>query len=271
MTGTLDSLYTAIRAGLFDSGRIKQVRDLTRIDLHDDYALIIAVDSDGGIGPMPGDAVYCPAFELGRFAIRVPLLEILCSGATPLAAFDLLMMKMEPVGAEILAGIRHELQTAGLPAYFPISGSTEDNVPTSMTGVGTVVIGLVRQPEFKPGTAQAGDIVVCIGRPKSAPEDTVRHGDPEIVSYRDVLFLRQVAGVHDLLPVGSHGVAYEAEQLALSAGLVFQPELNPRIDLHKSGGPSTCVIVACQSDIWGKIEQQISAPYFLLGKLVTRK
>lgn len=271
MTNTLHRMYAEIRAGLFDPSRIKQVRDLTWIGLPDDYALIIAVDSDGGIGPMPNDTVFCPAFELGRFAMRVPLLEILCSGATPLAAFDLLTMKMEPVGAEILKGIRTELQAAGLPANFPLSGSTEDNVPTTMTGVGTVVLGLVRQPDFKPGMAKAGDLVLCIGKPKSAPEDTVRHGDPEIINYRDVLTLRQLAGVHDLLPVGSHGVAYEAEQLAHSAGLVFQREVNPGIDLRKSGGPSTCVLVACQPDSLSKIEQQIGAPRFLVGSLLVGK
>lgn len=271
MTDSFQSLYAEIKAGLYNSNRIKQVRDLTRIDLHDDYALIIAVDSDGGIGPMPNDAVYCPAFELGRFAIRVPLLEILCSGATPLVAFDMLTMKMEPVGADILAGIRHELQEAGLPANFPVSGSTEDNVPTTMTGVGTVVIGLVKQADFKPGSSRAGDLILCIGKPKSAPADTVRPGDPGIVNYRDVLALQQIAGVHDLLPVGSHGVAYEAEQLAQSAGLLFQPEQNPRLDMHKSGGPSTCVIVACQSDVLDTIEKQISAPQFLVGSLTTGK
>lgn len=263
---SLSSLYLQLRSGKY-TGRIYQVRDLTRIDLQGEYALIIAVDSDGGIGPLPGDTVYCSAYQLGRFAIRVPLLEILASGAIPLVAFDLLTIKMEPVGAEILAGIRAELKEAGLPQNFPISGSTEDNVPTNATGIGTVMIGLVKQSDFRTGSSRVGDWVLCIGKPKSAPEDTVRQDDPEIVRYQDVLELHEIVGVNDILPVGSHGVLYEAQHLAGSAGLTFSAEEQADINLHKSGGPSTCVVVSCNTEALKAIETRIATPVFMIGRL----
>ncbi len=264
---TLSNLYLELRSKMYSSERIYQVRDLTKINLQGDFALIIAVDSDGGIGPLQGDTIYCPAYQLGRFAIRVPLLEILSAGATPVAAFDMLTTKMEGVGAEIIAGIRDELKDAGLPETFPLSGSTEDNVPTIMTGIGTVIIGLVKQQDFRPGSSQPSDLILCIGKPKSAPEDTVRQDDSEIVHHKDVINLLKIDGVHDILPVGSHGVAFEANQLAQTAGLTFYSATNVAINLTKSGGPSTCVLVSCHEKAFEEIKQKIRVPTFLLGKL----
>ena len=69
--------------------------------------------------------------------------------------------------------------------------------------------------------------------------------------------------VHDCVPVGSHGVAWEAKQLASTAGLrvAFQPT---DVDLTRSGGPATCVVMACakthreQCDAWGIPERPLA-------------
>ncbi|MDD3095077.1 MAG: hypothetical protein PHD63_02435, partial [Candidatus Marinimicrobia bacterium] len=116
---------------------VRTVRDLTMIRISNRHSVVIAVDSDGGIGPQEGDVVKVPAYVSGRFAIRVPLLEILASGATPLCAFDMLTTPMNEIGKEILRGVRDELKAAGFGENFIVSGSTEDNVPTNMTGIGT--------------------------------------------------------------------------------------------------------------------------------------
>ena len=50
--------------------------------------------------------------------------------------------------------------------------------------------------------------------------------------------------VHDCVPVGSHGVAWEAEQLAATAGLRVESQ-HTDVDLTHSGGPSTCLVLAC--------------------------
>jgi len=265
----LDGLYELVKYRRLDSARIHSVRDLTRIHLDPHYSLIVAVDSDGGIGPMQADTVFCPAYELGRFAIRVPLLEILCSGAIPLAAFDMLTMKMAGVGAEIVHGIRDELKLAGYGDEFHLSGSTEDNVPTKMTGVGTTIIGLVKERDFRPGSSQPDDMVVCLGLPKSAPEDTVRTDDPEIIQQSDLRVLLGISGVHDILPVGSHGVGYEAEAMARDAGLRFVADAGCRLDMKKSAGPSTCVLASCRDDAAGLLSAQINAPVTLAGKMST--
>ena len=263
----LDDLYALLKSRQSDSGRIHSVRDLTRIHLDQHYSLIVAVDSDGGIGPMEADTVFCPAYDLGRFAIRVPLLEILCSGAIPLAAYDMLTMKMAGVGAEIVRGIRDELKLAGYGEKFHLSGSTEDNVPTRMTGVGTTIIGLVQAKDFRPGTSQPDDSVVCLGLPKSAPEDRVRTDDPEIIQQTDLEVVLGLDGIHDILPVGSHGIGYEAEAMASEAGLTFVTDAQCPLNFQKSAGPSTCVIASCLNSVIEELSGIIHAPVTLLGKM----
>ena len=216
---------------------------------------------------MEVDTVFCPAYELGRLAIRVPLLEILCSGAIPLAAYDMLTMKMEGVGAEIVQGIRDELKSAGFDENFPLSGSTEDNVPTRMTGVGTTIIGLVQANEFRPGSSQPEDRVVCLGLPKSAPDDRVRSDDPEMIQQSDLKMVLGVDGVHDILPVGSHGIGHEANAMAQDAGLILVPDAQCPLSFQKSAGPSTCVIASCRNSIVEKLSGIIHAPVTLLGKM----
>ena len=50
----------------------RQVRDLTVLDLGNGFSLVVAVDSDGGIGPREHDVVPVTDYVLGRFAMRVP-------------------------------------------------------------------------------------------------------------------------------------------------------------------------------------------------------
>jgi len=265
-----DPLFELYRAAL--SRRRKQfctqVRDLTKIDLGQGYALMIAVDSDGGIGPLEHDTVQCSAYQLGRFAMRVPLLELLASGARPLAAFDMLTVPMQPHGTEIIRGIRDELHLAGLGRDFPLSGSTEDNVPTTMTGIGTTVIGLVHETDLRPGTSQAGDAIICIGVPKSGPEDKVTLIDKTILQQKEFRKVLQIEGIHDILPVGSRGVAYEAGELARLAGLELDLADAHAINIKKSAGPATCVLVSCTNTAINQIRQQILTPIFFIGRLL---
>lgn len=249
----------------------RAVRDLTVLDLAGGFSLVVAVDSDGGIGPREHDVVRVSDYLLGRFAMRVPLLEIVSSGAAPIAAFDMLTMSMGGGGSEIVRGIRAELVEAGLPEDFPLSGSTEDNVPTTMTGVGTTVIGVVAEKDFRPGSSKAGDVVLCAGVPKSGPDDEIRLDDPEIVRPAEIADLRGIEGVHDLLPVGSSGVAHEALVMAQSAGLAFADAAGPPpVDTAKSAGPSTCVLLSMRPSAVDAVADAVTAPVTTVGWLSAR-
>jgi len=53
-------------------------------------SLVIACDSIGGIGPKPADTIAADARTTAHFGVRVPLLEVLCAGARPIALVDTL-------------------------------------------------------------------------------------------------------------------------------------------------------------------------------------
>jgi selenophosphate synthetase-related protein len=267
ITNQLDILYQKIKNGEFGTNS-RSVRDLTVIQLTDTYSLVMAVDSDGGIGSLDGDTIKCDPYQLGRFAMRVPLLELLSCGAIPIAAFDMLTIPMIGPGEEIVRGVRDELNHAGLPADFPLSGSTEDNVPTIMTGIGTTIVGMVDDIDFRPSTSLTGDIIICAGIPKSAPEDIVLLDDPQIINQKDVLDLINIEGVHEILPIGSKGIEYEAGQMAKLASLTFVSDSEMDVDISKSGGPSTCVIVSCTSEGLVNIRNKISVPINKVGVLI---
>lgn len=262
----LIDIYKGLKEGK-SSVPCSQIRDLTKIDLGDKFSLVVAVDSDGGIGPLRGDVIKCPAYILGRFAIRVPLMEILASGSVPIAAFDMLTIPMKGPGEEIVRGVRDELLEAGLDDTFPLSGSTEDNVPANMTGVGTTVIGVVHKSDFRPGSSKSGDEIICIGTPKSGPDDEVRLDDKDIVCQNNIRKILKVEGVHDILPVGSHGIAYEVGEMAKLASLKFELAKNISVNLNKSAGPSTCVLSSCTKSAVKVIKEVISTPVFLIGRM----
>src|SRR5215831_7603583 len=162
-------LLSAARGDVRAPGGWRQVRDLSLLNLAPGVLLVIACDSIGGIGPKPHDTVATSGYELGRLAARVPLEELLACGATPLLLIDTLNVEREPTGAAIIAGVCDEMRDAGMDPANALNGSTEDNVPTVATGVGIVVLGLAAEDRFRPGQAQAGDTVLCVGVPKSAP------------------------------------------------------------------------------------------------------
>ncbi len=249
----------------------RQIRDLTVIRMSGDFFLVVAVDSDGAIGPKPADVVQVQGMVAGRFAVRVPLTEILACGATPIAAFDSLSVEMNPTGKAIIEGVRMELRASGLPNDFPVSGSTEDNVPTSQTGIGVAVLGIVHKTDFRPGSSKPSDELICLGIPKSGPRDVVTIDDPEIAMGADIVKIRHIGGVHDILPVGSKGILYEAGEMARLAGLAAEIEPASELDLTKSGGPSTCFLASVEPGAVQEVRDSSSIPVQRVGRLVKKQ
>lgn len=216
-----------------------RVRDLLVLD----GSLVVACDSLGGIGPKPADSVAADAVTVAHFALRVPLLEVLCAGAVPIAVVDALCVEYEPTGRVMIEEIRRLAVEAGVPPEA-VTGSTEENVPTRATGIGVTVLG--RLPTDRPAGGQSlpGDLVVCAGLPLSAPRDEIVIGHPGQVSVAAVRAVLASEAVHDALPVGSKGVAWEVTQLAEPAGLTAE-WLESEVSRTDSGGPASCVLFSC--------------------------
>jgi hypothetical protein len=228
--------------------------------------LVIACDSLGGIGSKEGDVVKVPGYVVGRFAARVPLMEVMAVGAMPFVLADNLCTEMDPSGMEILQGIEDEVKQAGLESDVAITGSTEENIPTIQTGLGITVVGIVGKPEnLNIGCARSGHLVACVGLPKVGHE--VGLDDPEIADLPMLRKLLQLDYISELLPVGSKGLAYEANLLAQTAGLSFTPVADPPLDMTKSAGPATCVLVAlpdCRAEC---LRTVIGQPVSVIGRL----
>ncbi len=251
---------------------VRAVRDLRVLPIAADRLLVIACDSLGGIGEKPHDAYRADAATCGHFAMRVPLLEVIASGATPVLAIDTLSVEAEPTGRRITAAMRELLAEVGLTDPAALTGSTEENVPTVQTGIGVTVLGFAHPDHFRPGRAQAGDTILLVGLPLSAPTHHLYPGHPGQVSLAEVRRIGEMPQVHDILPVGSRGVGYELKELAASAGLtaVLEPEIT--VDLAASGGPASCVLVACD-DADGAVQETVRAmrrdlPVSVVARLV---
>jgi selenophosphate synthetase-related protein len=266
--GNIMDFYLSLKDGKRANTTVsRQVRDLTLTQLSEDLWMVVACDSDGGIGPKKFDSVYSPAYDLGRLGTRVPLMEILACGAVPIAVVDALAVEMDPTGKEIIRGVKDEVSEAGLDFDVMITGSTEDNVVTVSTGMGVVVIGLVSRFDFRPGRSTDGDVIVSVGLPKSAPEYKITYDDPEIATPETISALTKLEYVHEILPVGSKGIRYEFGELARVAGLAPETHGTAGVDVDKSAGPSTCCLVSLSRGGGEDLIRRIPKPVSIIGGL----
>lgn len=252
-----------------------RVRDLLLVE-EAGARFVMACDSVGGIGPKPADTFQIDAASTGHFATRVPLLEIICAGAQPLVVVNNLCVEAEPTGREMIQAVRDLAATVGVPAEN-VTGSTEDNVETRSTGIGVTVLGVLPGPgsapdgagRARPGGGQAGDVVACLGLPRSAPADRLYIGHPDLVDLGELSAALASGLIHDALPVGSKGLAWEAPLLAQTAGLdLVWDEARP-VPIERTGGPSSCVLIACAPDDLPAVRSHFAAtlPIHVVGTL----
>lgn len=218
----------------------KGFRDLYWAQLEGDSQLVVACDSLGGIGPMSLDVVSCPAEISGYFTTMVALSELLAYGASPVLVTDSLSFSMEPHGKEALQGVERALKEAGF-AHCPVTGSTEENVPTRQTAMGITVLGLASAKKRKSRVVKPGDVCFLIGEPFMG--DQVLGNLDKINTLENLqLFLEESVG--DILPVGSKGIGWEMKELAGTHSLEWIPEELDSSLLEQSAGPATCFLVA---------------------------
>ncbi|GHU65577.1 hypothetical protein AGMMS49983_13500 [Clostridia bacterium] len=237
---------------------VRRHRDATIIDAGEIH-IIVAGDSCGGIGNKEADAFRVPTSTVGSYNARVALMEVLSLGAQVVSVFDMVCNEMNPTASEILAGIRTELEKAGL-ADIVINGSTEENFITKMTAVGVTVIGVAEKGKLKSAPIRPHDRGILIGRPLCGG-GVIAH--PELLAdYQDLKDLVSDPHIREVVPVGSKGILYEAEFLAQGNALHFEPE-NCGIDLLTSAGPASCIIAVTE-------DRHIpeNPPHILLGEFL---
>ncbi|RLG60087.1 hypothetical protein DRN86_03265 [Candidatus Geothermarchaeota archaeon] len=194
------------------------------------------------------------------------------TGAKPFALVNVICNEPHPTGQGILNGIISELEETGLRDRVRITGHFEKNVTTVQTSVGITVLGLVKKQEFKVGSAKSGDLLVAIGKPLVGDEVVRAIKDKAdrklIADLGDITNLLKSKSVHEVIPVGSRGIAAEAIVIAKDSKLSAEFFKREKIDLKKSAGPSTVILTAIDPSGLPDVKELIKKPVTVVGRLI---
>ncbi len=240
-------------------------RDVSILKLDKQKFLVIACDSAGGIGSKKGDQLQVPAEIIGKFTVRVPLMEVMAVGGDIINITDTLSVELKPTGEKIITGISEEIKTIGLNPEEIINGSTEENMLTTQTGIGVTVIGIVNKSNLKLANSLKNDIIVAVGYPFFG--DELLCNENLIADLEDMKAIKKLDFIHDIIPVGSKGIMYEANILASMSKLVLQLNKNININIEKSAGPATVLLLSLSKKYLDKLKQVIIKPLTLIGEL----
>lgn len=245
---------------------IKNFRDLTLISV-DSSVIAIACDSCGGIGEKEHDIIKVDPEITGYYTACVTLSEIIAVGATPITVIDTLSVEMEETGKKIIKGIRKAIKEIDLDDEVLITGSTEENIPVTLTGIGLTALGKINTKNWKQPKAKNNDYIIVIGKPKVGNEVLKDKG--EILTLGHLIEIKKLDFITDILPVGSKGILHEVNEMARTSQLEFEIDKNCNIDLHTSGGPATCAVIAINPDYYKQLKSTIELPITKIGHFVS--
>lgn len=214
------------------------------------------------------DKVKVAGRVLGKFMARVALMDVAAAGAFPLLISATLAVEKEPSGREILEGIRREALILGLEPNQVLMENTEENFTTTQTGAGLTVVGLANEAELRLGRTMPGDMLVAVGKPKVGDEVLPAEGRNEIADLRSVIRLSRKKYVHDIVPVGTFGIAYEARTIAFAVGRQLVLAENVGVNLEKSAGPATVVLATMDPEKIEDLESLIRKPVTIVGEIL---
>ena len=235
---------------------IRKYRDLSIYESSGSN-FVIACDTSASIGEKEYDALSAPNEIVASFCLRVPLLELMAFNAEPILLINLFSNEMQPSGEKMLAAIHSELRKAGYE-NLPMTGSTEENMPTYMTAMGIVILGTFDPMTAKWKACKSGDLLVQVGRPYVGAE--VLENLTIIPGYEEIIYLRNLSTVHEIVPIGSKGAIYEAKELAKLNNLeFFESYSDDDLDLHrKTAGPATSFLLAIDSAVLEKLQSKFT-------------
>jgi len=242
--------------------------DVAILKIPTGHAIIVGSTSSGAVGDKTLDKVKVKPRTLGKFLARVALMDVTATGAYPLLLSVTLGVEKEPTGREILEGIKTEATFIGLEPNQVIMENTEENFETLQTGAGLTVIGFANEEELQLGKTVPGDLLVAVGKPKVGDEVLPAQAKGEIADLKNVTFLSQKKYVHDIVPVGTFGIAYEARMMAYAVGRQLKFAEETPLDLNKSGGPATVVLVTIDPTKLEELKLMLHKPLAVIGEIL---
>lgn len=221
--------------------------------------LVITSDNSASIGQARQDLLAADPYLVGRLTARVAVMEAVALGASPLAVSSTLSFDFSTgQGLEVTRGILDSLAETNL-ARRDLTGSCESNFPAASTCLGVTVVALAEHEQLLLGQVQAGDSCYLLGLPLVG--QSVLAVWPTLLSSTQIQQLTRLSQVHEILPIGSHGIKKELTGLAAAYQLRFHPRQLPGFGWDRSAGPATCVLVVGEPGL----ERQLQA----FGQVVT--
>ena len=268
----IDNVGTMLRPLVFQvkPAQITYTRrgDVSILKVPTGHAIVAGSTSSGAVGPKIMDKVKVDGRVLGKFLARVALMDVTATGAFPLLLSVTLGVEKEPTGDSVLDGIRREARTIGLDPNQVIMENTEDNFETVQTGAGLTVVGFANEDELRLGKTIPGDLIVAIGKPKVGDEVILAEAKGEIADLKNVTQLSQKIYVHDIAAVGTFGIADEARMMAFGVGRQLKLADVQGLDLTKSAGPATVVLVTIDRERLEDLTSLISKPINVVGEIL---
>lgn len=245
-------------------------RDLNLVSWDEENYLVISCDSAGGIGNKAGDVIKTEPKIVGYYTAQVALMEMLSIRVYPFFLCNTLSVEMNPTGLEVLQGIKEALDVLDLGDKVEITGTTEENIQSSSTGVGITLMGRILKKDFKLPKTHAKDVAVVVGIPVMG-EEVLMEDDSTKFNLKAMGRILGKDYIHELIPGGSRGIAHEIKELERRENLSFKKTTSENIDLTKSAGPATSVLITLQKDNLEKLKKDLAMPLMIIGEFLSRE
>jgi len=141
---------------------------------------------------------------------------------------------------------------------------------TNQTGMGITVLGICMEKELKIGKSLKNDLIVAVGEPKVGYEvlNDIKANARSIVMVEDVQKLSKMGFVHEIIPVGHVGIKGSLEMMQSSSGYKYKIEPEMDIDIEKSAGPSTVVLVTVEEGSMEMLRKSVKKHVQVVGRIL---
>jgi len=209
--------------------------------------LIITIDNAGSIGKKINDTIDVDYKTVAYFTLRTAIIENIVQH-TKIIGITLANFCGDENHQSIVEGINMVENDLGYE--LPFISSSESNFRMNESAISFTCIGKQKQNKI-----EKHNNIAIIGKPLVG--DEVLANKLDIVSLKEIISLVNSNNVSRVISVGSKGIKAKIKQeLGLSVS-------SDELDLFKSAGPSTCVIVVYESLI--ELKNMISSPLTIIN------
>ncbi len=109
--------------------------------------------------------------------------------------------------------------------------------------------------------------MVAVGTPFVGNEVIYAEKTGKTAGTSDVLKLRDMEFIHEILPVGSEGIFHEIKVLAEGSMLKFRFTKQLGVDVKKSAGPATMLLASLPESKLAELKHVVNKPVNVVGQL----